>query len=122
MCPSIINNVSLSSQPLTVDAKTVCDTCSVPMFSAVILMTDKDNKKRHFPQHQILEMKYTKNRPTLTPFLCPGSVTLLAASRAGVSVPATVTMIWTARTGTPAGLATAEIPAEGPVVITPTVW
>ena len=26
MCPSIINNASLSSQPLTVDAKTVCDT------------------------------------------------------------------------------------------------
>ena len=55
MWPRIINNISSStSQPLTVDAKTVCDTCSVPMFSAVILMTDKDNKNRHFPQHKIL--------------------------------------------------------------------
>ena len=56
-----------------------------------------------------------ENSPKLTPIFT-GTVTMLAAPGAR----ATVTMTWTARSGTPAGLDTAEIPAPGPVDTTQT--
>ena len=56
-----------------------------------------------------------ENSPKLTPMFT-GIVTMLAAPRAR----ATVTMTWTARSGTPAGPDTAEIPAPGPVDTTQT--